>query len=203
MMDNTALFKVEYGLYILTANTNGKDNGCVNNTFMQVTHSPLCGVVAVNKQNHTHDMIMSSKKVNISILTTDAPFSLFEHFGFQSGKTVDKFAGFEQASRSENGLLYLTQHCGAYLSLDVTETFDLDTHTLFRGNIVDARNISSADIASYSYYHRHIKPKPGAPAPAKTGYRCTVCNYIYAGEPLPADYICPVCKYPASSFVKI
>jgi len=201
-MDNTALFKMSYGLYVLTAQDKGKDNGCIINTALQVTSGvPPVGVVTVNKQNYTHDMIMASKKCNISMLTEEAAFEIFQHFGFRSGKTVDKFADYKEAARSKNGLLYLTKSTNAYLSFAVTDAIDFGTHTMFRADITDGEVLSGAESVTYSYYQRHIKPKPQA-APKK-GYRCKICGYVYEGEPLPADFICPICKHGASDFEKI
>jgi len=201
-MDNAALYKMGYGLYVLTAQHEGRDNGCIINTALQVTSSsPPLGVVTVNKQNHSHDMILASKKCNISMLTVETPFALIQRFGFQSGKTVDKFADYKDVARAENSLLYLTQGTNAYLSFKVTEAFDFGTHTMFKAEITDGAVLGGAESLTYAYYHQHIKPKPQA-APSK-GYRCTICGYVYEGEPLPDDFICPICKHGASDFVKI
>jgi len=201
-MDNTALFKLGYGLYVLTSRDKGKDNGCIVNTVMQVTSDPkLTGVITVNKQNFTHDMIMSSKVFNISMLTTETPFDIFKNFGFQSGRTADKFAGFGAVKRSENGVIYLPEYTNAYLSFAVTDTIDFGSHTMFRAEIVDGETLGKADSVTYDYYQKHIKPKPQPVQ--KAGYRCTVCGYVYEGEPLPPGFICPVCKHDASFFEKI
>jgi flavin reductase (DIM6/NTAB) family NADH-FMN oxidoreductase RutF len=201
-MNNAALFNVGYGLYVLTANADGKDNGCIVNTVVQVTSIPACiGAVSVNKQNLTHDMIMKSRRCNVSILTVDTPFDVFKHFGFQSGGTVDKFADYKDIARSENGILYLTKNANAYLSLEVTDTIDFGTHTMFKSNIVSGEVLGSAESVTYTYYQRHIKPKPASSQ--KTGYRCNICGYVYDGETLPEDFICPLCKHGASDFVKI
>ncbi len=199
-MDNTALFKIGYGLYLLTAN-DGKDNGCIINTFMQVSSDPLTAVFGINKQNHTHDMIMKTGVCNISTLTQKVPFEIFERFGFKSGKDADKFAGFSATDRSENGVLYLTDYVNSFISLKVVGTENFGTHTLFRAEITDAKVLSQDESVTYSYYHANIKPKP-APA-KKNGYRCKICGYVYEGEELPADFICPLCKHPASDFEKI
>ncbi|MDR1620372.1 MAG: flavin reductase [Clostridiales bacterium] len=201
-MDNTALFKLGYGLYVLTARYNGKDNGCIINTALQVTSaSPPVGVITVNKQNHTHDMIAQSGKFNISTLTTLTPFEIFKHFGFQSGKTVDKFAGYKDFERSENGIIYLSKYANACLSFEVTDTIDFGSHTMFRGDIVDGNVLSGDESVTYAYYQRHIKPRPQPVQ--KKGYRCNICGYVYEGEELPEDFICPLCKHGASDFVKI
>ena len=201
-MDNTALFKIGYGLYVLTAKDDIKDNGCIINAVLQITSNPpFVGVISVNKQNYTHDMILKSGKFNISTLTTETPFDVFKHFGFQSGAAVDKFAGFQGISRSENGLIYLPEYANAYLSFEVTDTIDFGSHTMFRADITDGEVIGTAESLTYAYYQKHIKPNPQA-AP-KSGYRCNICNYIYEGDSLPEDFICPVCKHGASDFIKI
>ena len=199
-MDNRALFQLGYGLYVLTARSGGKDNGCVVNTVMQITSGERpAGVVAVNKQNLTHEMITRSGKFNVSVLTTGAAFGLFERFGFQSGRDVDKFAGFTGVSRSKAGLLYLTDSANAYLSFEVTDTVDFGTHTMFRGDIVDGETLSGDESVTYAYYHKHIKPRPQA---APKGYVCRICGYVFEGEPLPGDFICPLCKHGAGDFLK-
>ena len=201
-MDNTALFKLGYGLYILTARVGDRDNGCVINTAMQITSNPpLTGVISVNKQNYTHDLIIRSKQFNISTLTTEAPFEVFKNFGFQSGANADKFADYKGFARSDNGLIYLTEYVNAYLSFSVTDTIDFGSHTMFRSEIIDGKVLGEAESLTYAYYQRHIKPKPQAAQ--KTGYRCTICSYVYEGEALPADFICPICKHGAGDFVKI
>jgi flavin reductase (DIM6/NTAB) family NADH-FMN oxidoreductase RutF len=201
-MDNTALFKLGYGLYVLTANTNGKDNGCIINTVMQVTSTqPAIAAIAVNKQNHTHDMLVKARKFNVSVLTVDTPFEVFLRFGFKSGAEVDKFADITDVERSENGLLYLPKYSNAYLSFEVIDRIDFDSHTLFKANITNAKSISKAESLTYAHYHKHIKPKPQAAG--QGGWRCNVCAYVYAGEDLPSDFVCPLCKHGASDFSKI
>ena len=201
-MDNTALFKIGYGLYVLTAHEDRRDNGCITNTVLQVTSSPpLTGVITVNKQNYTHDMINKSRKFNISILTTEAPFEVFKHFGFQTGRTVDKFADFKNFKRAKNGIIYLPEHTNAYLSFDVLYTFDFGTHTMFKAEIVDGEALSNVESVTYSYYQQHIKPKPQT-AP-KSGHRCKICNFVYEGDVLPGDFICPICKHGVNDFEKI
>ena len=201
-MDKTALYKIGYGLYVLTARDGDKDNGCIINTVLQVTSgSALTGVIAVNKENYTHGIIMNSKKFNASILTTEAPFEVFKHFGFQSGSAVDKFAGYADAERSENGLLYISRHTNAYLSFEVTDAIDFGSHTMFRADITGGEVLGTAESLTYAYYQQYIKPKPQPVQ--KIGYRCNICNYIYEGDPLPADFICPICHHGPSDFVKI
>jgi len=200
-MDNKALFKLSYGLYVLTACEHGRSNGCIINTTMQITSGPqLSGVIAVNKQNFTHDMIMSSKKFNVSVLATNTPFAVFERFGFQSGKNTDKFVGLDDVATSKNGLAYLPGCSNAYLSFEVTDSIDFGTHTMFKANIVDGETLNQTESVTYAYYHKHIKPQP-APVPP-SGYVCNICGYVYEGEPLPTDFICPLCKHGASDFTK-
>ncbi|MCL2874084.1 MAG: flavin reductase [Defluviitaleaceae bacterium] len=202
-MDNSALFKLGYGLYVLTANENGRDNGCIINTAMQISSSNLSiGAIAVNKQNYTHDMILKTKKFNISILTTETPFEVFKHFGFNSGTSYDKFAGYTDIARSENGITYLTKHTNAFLSFDVLDTMDFDSHTMFKSNIMDGKVLDSKDSVTYAYYHQNIKPKSEF-VKKSGGHRCVICNYVYEGDVLPLDFICPICKHGISDFVKI
>mgnify|MGYP002731995534 FL=1 len=201
-MDNKAMFKIGYGLYILTAKDGEKDNGCVINTAIQVTATPNRISVTVNKQNYTHDMIMKTGVFNISILSEKATFDVFKHFGFQSGRDVDKFADYKDATRSENGLYYITGDTNAYISGKVINTLDLGTHTMFIADVTDAELLADVPTTSYDYYQKNIKPKPEAPKKV-TGYVCKICGYIYEGDPLPEDFICPICKHGAADFEKI
>ncbi len=200
-MDNNALFKIGYGLYVLTAREGEKDNGCIVNTVMQVTPNPATMVLGVCKQNYTHGMITRTGEFNVSMLTQDAPFKVFEHFGFKSGKDTNKFENCEQSLRSENGILYLPKYTNAMLSGKVTQQIDMGSHTLFVADITQAQTLSDAESVTYSYYQANIKPKP-QPTSVK-GWRCKICGYIYEGEELPADYICPLCKHGAADFEKI
>ena len=200
-MDTNALFNIGYGLYVLTANDGVKDNGCIINTVMQVTSNPLQIGIAVNKQNYTTDIIKKTKKFNISILTEDSSFEIFKHFGFQSGKSVDKFANFYDTKRSPNGLLYITQNTNAFMSAFVKQEIDLGTHILFIGQLVASEILSDRPTVTYAYYHNNIKPKPQEAK--KSGWRCKICGYIYEGKELPPDYICPLCKHGAADFEKI
>ncbi len=201
-MDNNALFKVGYGLYVLTAKDGDKDNGCIINTVLQVTSAPpFVSVITVNKQNYTHDLMMQSRECNVSILTTETSFDVFKHFGFQSGKTVDKFAGYKNIARSENGLIYLPDCSNAYLSFKVTDTTDFGSHTMFTAEVTDGKVLNNIESVTYSYYQQHIKPQPQAAK--KHGYRCKICGFVYEGETLPADYICPLCKHGVADFEKI
>ncbi len=198
LVDNSAMYKLSYGLFVLTACENGVDNGCITNTAIQVTSSPNRVAVAVNKKNYTHDMIVSTRKFNVSILTERAPFSLFERFGFKSGRDVNKFADFGDVERSENGLVYLTKYTNAFISAEVVEMVDCGTHTLFIANTVEAKVLSAEPSVTYEYYFEHIKPKPETAK--KKGFVCKVCGYVYEGEELPEDYVCPLCGHGAEDF---
>ena len=204
-MDPKAMFKLSYGLFVLTAREGEKDNGCITNTAIQVTSEPNRISIAVNKANYTHGMVLRTGKFNVSILSQEASFDTFKHFGFQSGRDVDKFAGFSACKRAENGIYIITEGTNAYISAEVEQTVDLGTHTLFIAKVTDLDVLSSVSSATYEYYQNNIKPKPAAPAASagKTVWRCTVCGYIYDGDPIPADFICPLCKHPASDFEKV
>ena len=200
-MDNKAMYKIGYGLYILTAREGEKDNGCVINTLMQVTTTPNRVSITVNKQNYTHDMIKRTGVFNASCLTTDAGFEIFRHFGFQSGRSAEKFVPGGSMPRSENGLIYIPQFTAAYISGKVCGETDLGTHTMFIADVTGAAVLSDGEPLTYAYYHKHIKP---APQPAKKkGFRCRICGYIYEGDELPPDFVCPICKHGAADFEKI
>lgn len=201
-MDNKALFKISYGLYLLSAKENGKDNGCIVNTLSQITDSPLRVSVTVNKLNLTHDMIKRTGMFGASILSESAPFDIFRSFGFQSGRDAQKFEGFD-AEEDINGILHLTKHCTGFVSGKVVEEYDLGTHTTFIADVVDAGVLSEENSMTYTYYHKFVKPAPPAKKAVVKGWRCTVCGYVYEGEELPADFICPLCKHGASDFVPI
>ena len=198
-MNKNAMHKITYGLYILTAKEGEKDNGCIVNTVCQVTSEPNRIAVAVNKGNYTHDMIQRTGVFNVSILTEKSKFDTYKHWGFQSGKDVDKA---EQISfkRSENGLIYITEETNAYISAKVLSTVDLGTHTLFIADVTDADVLGDDESVSYSFYQKNIKSAPKAAEAQKKGFICTVCGYIYEGDTLPDDFICPWCKHPASDF---
>lgn len=200
-MNNKAMYKIVYGLYVLSARDEVKDNACIINTAGQVTTSPNRITLAVNKQNLTHDMILKSGTFNISTLSEEAPFSIFQNFGMQSGKTTDKFADFNDVYRSENGLLYLTNYANSFISGKIVTATDLGTHTLFLGDVTDSEVLSNIESMSYSFYQAHVKPAPARPA-AK-GWRCRICGYVYEGDELPPDFICPICKHGASDFERI
>ncbi len=198
-MDDKSMHKLSYGLFVLTAKDGERDNGCIVNTVVQVTSKPNRITVAVNKSNLTHDMIVKTGEMNVTILSEKCPFTTFQHWGFQSGRDVDKTQQV-QLSRSANGLVYLTEGANAFLSAKVVSMTDLGTHTLFLADVTDGAVLSEEESVTYSFYQSHIKP---APATKKKGFICTVCGYIYEGETLPEDFICPLCKHPASDFVPI
>ena len=198
-IDPKAMFSIGYGLYVVSARTE-KDNGCIANTVMQLTSEPLQLAVCLNKGNFTCAQILESGKLNVSVLTEDAPFSLFQHFGFQSGRDVDKFADFDHW-RTQNGLTALTgEFCNTVISLDVQKSEDLGSHVLFLCTVSEAHTLVDRPTMSYAYYHANVKPKPAAET---KGWVCKICGYKYEGEDLPADFICPWCKHPASDFEKI
>ncbi len=199
-IDQNAMFKLSYGLFVLTAKDGAKDNGCIVNTVVQLTDTPKRITVAVNKANYTHDMILKTGVFNVSVLSQDAQFAQFKQFGFQSGHDVDKFAGYDHASRSENGVLYVTENTNALISGKVIETRDYGTHTLFVADVTEAKVLSAVPSVTYDYYFANIKPKPSKLEEKKKGYVCKICGYVYEGDPLPADFICPLCKHGAEDF---
>lgn len=201
-VDPTAMFKLSYGLFVLSAKDGDKDNGCITNTVMQVTDVKKRIAIAVNKANYTHDMIMKTGAFNVSVLTTEAPFKLFKQFGFQSGRDVDKFADGGVQARTANGISYVPEYSNAVISGKVVETQEYDTHTLFIAEVTEAAVLSNVPSVTYQYYFDHIKPQP-QPTTEKSGYVCKICGYIYEGEELPADFICPLCKHGAEDFEKL
>lgn len=203
-MDKKAMYNLTYGLFVLTARLGEKDNGCIINTAGQVTSTPNRISITVNKDNLTHDLVKESGKFNISILSERASFDLFKHFGFQSGREVNKFDGYTACKRSENGLYYITEGTNAYISATVEQTIDLGSHTMFIASVDDMEVLASDPSASYAYYQSSIKPKPEKKdAGGKTVWRCTVCGYVYEGDVLTDDFVCPLCKHPASDFEKV
>jgi len=198
--DMTALFKIGYGLYVLTSNDGKKDNGMIINTVSQVTNAPNRIAVCINKQNYSHHVVKQTGIMNINCLSTDAPFSVFEAFGFRSGRTVDKFEG-TKILRSDNGLAFLPQYINAVLSLKVEQYVDLDTHGMFICAVTEARVMSDRETMTYTYYQQNVKPKPQTEG--KKGYVCKVCGYVYEGDTLPEDYVCPLCKHGAADFEPI
>ncbi len=202
-IDPNAMFKLSYGLFVLTAKDGDKDNGCIINTAAQLTSTPNRINIAVNKQNFTHDMIVKTGVFNVSILSEEAPFKLFQHFGFQSGRNVDKFENFSHAERSENGLLRLNKYANAFLSCKVVSATDYGTHTLFVADVTEAKTLSAAPSITYAYYFANTKPKPQPAEQKKTGWVCKICGYVYEGENLPPDFVCPLCKHGAEDFEKL
>jgi len=202
LQDTTALYKASYGLYILSAKNEKQDNACVINTFLQITNNmPIGCLISVNKHNYTNEIIAKTRKFNLSVLTVGTSFDILKRFGYQSGREVDKFNSFTDFAKSENGLIYLTKYTNAFLSFDVLETIDFDTHSLFKATLTECQTLNQNESLTYDYYQRNIKPKPQSDR--KTGYRCNICGYEYDGETLPSDFICPICKHGVADFVKI
>ncbi len=203
-MNKKTMYNLTYGLFILTSCQNGKNSGCIINTAGQVTSEPNRISITVNKSNFTHDLVKASGKFNISILSEDANFDIFKRFGFQSGKDTDKFEDYDAFKLSENGCYYITEGTNGYISATVQQTVDLGSHTLFIANVDDMEVLSDTPSASYNYYQSNIKPQPEeSKSEGKVAWRCKICGYIYEGEELPPDYICPLCKHPASDFEKV
>lgn len=198
--DMTALFKIGYGLYVVTSNDGAKDNGLIVNTVTQLTDNPYRVAVNINKANYSHHVIKKTGIMNVNCLSVDAPFEVFQNFGFQSGRSADKFAGWEPC-RSGNGLVFLPKYINAFLSLKVEQYVDLETHGMFICTVTEARVINDRDTMTYTYYQKNVKPKPETEG--KKGFVCTVCGYIYEGDTLPDDFICPLCKHGAADFEPI
>lgn len=198
--DLTALFRIGYGLYVVTSNDGKKDNGLIVNTVTQLTDSPNRVAVNINKANYSHHIIHQTGVLNVNCLSVDAPFSVFQQFGFQSGRTADKFAG-QKINRSDNGLIFLDKYINAFMSLKVEQYVDLGTHGMFICSVTEARVMSDRDTMSYTYYQNNVKPKPKTEG--KKGFVCKVCGYIYEGEELPANFICPLCKHGTIDFEPI
>ena len=198
--DMTALFKIGYGLYVVTSNDGKKDNGLIVNTVSQVAENPTKIAVTINKANYSHHVIKQTGIMNVNCLTVEAPFKVFETFGFQSGRNVDKFADCTPL-RSDNGLVFLPRYINAFMSLKVEQYVDLDSHGMFICSVTEARTISDVETMTYAYYHANVKPKPETEG--KKGYVCKICGYIYEGEELPEDFICPLCKHGVQDFEPI
>ncbi len=198
--DLTALFKIGYGLYVVTSNDGNKDNGLIVNTVSQVTSSPNRVAVTINKENYSHHVIKQTGIMNVNCLSVEAPFRVFENFGFQSGRTIDKFKGAEKL-RSDNGLVFLPKYINSFMSLKVEDYVDLGTHGMFICSVTEARVISDKETMTYTYYQNNVKPKPQTEG--KKGYVCKICGYVYEGEELPDDFICPLCKHGAADFEPI
>lgn len=203
-MDQQVWNAFSYGLFVVTAASGGRESGCILNTAGQVTTSPAQISITINRQNFTHELLMNSGRFNLSIISEQATFDLFRHFGFQSGRTVDKFADGRFCKRSANGLYYVTEGANAYVSASVEQTVDLGSHTLVIASVTDLQTLTDVPSATYAYYHASIKPKADQkPTESNTAWRCRICGYVYEGEELPEDYICPLCKHPASDFERV
>ncbi len=199
--DLTALFKIGYGLYVVTSNDGKKDNGVIVNTVTQVTDDPNRIAVCINKKNYSHEIVKNTGIMNVNCLTVETPFSIFKQYGFQSGRDVDKFAGMGELPRTDNGLIFLPMYINAVMSLKVEQYVDLDTHGMFICTVEEARVLGNEETATYTYYQKHIKPAPDTEG--KQGWVCVVCGYIYEGDELPDDFICPLCKHGVADFEKI
>ena len=203
---NNPLFNIQYGLFVITTCDGDRDNGCISNTVAQVAMQPDRISVALNKGNLTPELIQRSGRFTASIISEAADFELFKHFGFQSGRTVNKFADFSDCRRVSNGTLVVTRGTNAYISVNVEQVVDLGTHMLFIGPVTEMEVLADIPSATYNYYQQHIKPQPqsvGQTAEGKTVWRCVICGYEFVGEELPEDFICPICKHPASDFEKV
>ena len=205
-MDKKAMYKLSYGLFVLTAKEDSKDNGCIINTAIQAASEPNQLSICVNKLNYTHDMIKRTGAFTVSVISQNAAFDLFKQFGFQTGREADKFADFSSCTRGVNGIYSITEGTNAYISVKVTTSEALGSHTMFIGEITDMEVLSEVPSVTYEYYLNNIKPKPQAvdiTEEGQTVWRCTICGYEYVGEELPEDFVCPLCKHPASDFEKI
>ena len=198
--DLSALFNIGYGLYVVTSNDGKKDNGLIVNTVSQVTNSPNRIAVTINKDNYSHHVIKQTGKMNINCLSVDAPFSVFENFGFRSGRNADKFESITPL-RSDNGLAFLPRYINSFMSLKVEQYVDLDSHGMFICSITEARVISDSETMTYTYYQKNVKPKPQTEG--KKGFVCKICGYVYEGDELPEDFVCPLCKHGAADFEPI
>lgn len=198
-IDNSAMYKIGYGLYVITTKTGERHNGAIVNSVGQVTSTPNRVSVTVNKDNYTHDIIKETGMCNLNILSEETPFSVFENFGFKSGRDTDKFDQIEYET-SVNGLAVLKENVNGFISLKVEQYVDLDTHGMFICQVTEAKSINHKESMTYSYYHKNVKPKPAKKEHGKKGFVCKICGYVYEGETLPEDFICPICKHPASDF---
>ncbi len=205
-MNTKAMYSLTYGLFVVSTKVGEKDNGCITNTAIQVTSDPNQIALAVNVGNYTNELMKKAGKFNISVISEDADFELFKRFGFQSGRDVDKYEGFADYARTENGITYITKGTNAYLSADIVKEVELGTHTLFIAKVTDMDILSDVPSVTYTYYQKNIKPAPqavGQTPKGETIWRCTICGYEYVGEELPDDFICPICKHPKADFEKI
>lgn len=214
-MDKNVMNKLSYGIFVCTAKEGNKDNGCIINTVTQLTTTPNVVSVAVNKANYTHDMIVRTRVFNVSVINQDGQFDMIKHFGFQSGKDVDKFApgsghwmeeNEAACLRAANGIMYITEGVNSYISCKVKETVDLGTHTLFICDVTDGEILNDVPSATYAYYHQNIKTQVeqiGTTPEGKAVWKCKICGYVYEGDPVPEDFICPWCKHPAEDFERV
>lgn len=205
-MDSSAFFKLSYGIYVLTSSADGRDGGCIINTAVQITDSPKTIAITVNKSNYTNYLISVSGVLNLSVLTEDTSFEHIKRFGFSSGRDTDKFKDLEGTIRTDNGVLAVTAFANAYFSAKMINVIDVGTHTVFICEVTEAKVLSDAPSATYDYYFKHIKPKPDvkkALEGKKKTYVCKICGYVYEGEELPADFICPLCKHGAEDFEEV
>ncbi len=205
-MDNKAMYKLSYGLFVLTTVSGNKQSGCIINTAIQAASEPNTISICVNKANYTHDLIKESGVFTVSVIAENASFDLFKRFGFASGRDTDKFAGFTGYKTGSNGVNYVTEGTNAFISVKVDKTVDMGSHTMFAGTITDMEVLSDVPSATYAYYFENIKPKPEAVATTPDGqtvWRCKICGYEYVGEELPDDFICPICKHGAVDFEKV
>ncbi len=197
----SALFNIGYGLYVITSNDGKRDNGMIGNTVAQVASNPTRIMVSINKQNYSHDVIKETGIMNVNCLSVDAPFSVFENFGFKSGRDSEKFAD-GVAKRSANGLAVLPKYVNACISLEVSQYIDMDSHGVFICTVTEELELGEKETMTYTYYQNHVKPKPNTGG-SKKGWVCKICGWVYEGEELPEDLICPLCKHPASDFEPI
>ncbi len=202
-VDTAAMFKLSYGLFVLTARDGAKDAGCIINTATQITDKPLRLSIAVNKANYTHDVIIKTGAFNLSVLSESAPFRIFQQFGFSSGRDTDKFAECGYSARAANGIRYVPEHTNAMIACKVSQAYDYGTHTVFVADVTEALTLSGEPSTTYQYYFDHIKPKPQPPKEAKAGFVCKICGYVYEGDVLPEDFICPLCKHGAADFERM
>ena len=201
MIDNNAMFKLSYGLYVLTAKCEGKDNGCVVNTVIQITDTPKRILVAVNKANHTCKMIKETNDFTVSCLTQKTSFDMIKRFGFASGKTTNKFENFSGWERGTNSIAHITENTNAFMNAKVIKAEDVGTHIVFFAEVTEAKVLSDEKSLTYDYYFENVKPK--VKVEKKKGYVCKICGYVYEGENLPADFICPICKHGVEDFEPI
>ena len=198
-IENKALYKLSYGVYVLTARAGGKDNGCIINTAMLISETPHRILVSVNKNNFTCDMIKENGVINVTVLNDNTNFELIKRFGFVSGRDVNKFEGYDEWERSDNDIVYITENANAYISATVYETVDAGTHIVFMCNVTEAVSLNDNASLTYADYHKNVKPKPAASGEKKK-YVCTICGYEYEGDELPKDFECPWCKHGPDAF---